>query len=96
MTVVAMSFQETQWTAMCRGELRDKEKRMLFAAISAATLDKCLELEGKAAGSKSKAGAGLVSVSTRFQAFRKKWKIENKKDDVDFAEMIRLWNLHSL
>jgi len=88
MTVVAMSFQETQWTAMCRGELRDKEKRMLFAAISAATLDKCLELEGKAAGSKSKAGAGLVSVSTRFQAFRKKWKIENKKDDVDFAEMI--------
>jgi len=47
MTVVAMSFQETQWTAMCRGELRDKEKRMLFAAISAATLDKCLELEGK-------------------------------------------------
>jgi len=29
---------------------------VLFAAISAATLDKCLELEGKAAGSKSKAG----------------------------------------
>ena len=88
MTVVAMSFQETQWTAMCRGELDDKEKRMLFAAISAATLDKCLELEGKAAGSKSKAGAGLVSVGTRFQASKKKWKNEKKKEDVDFVEMI--------
>lgn len=88
MTVVAMSIQSEQWTSMCRGELTDnKQKRKLFASIVAATLNKCLELEGKA-GTKSKARDGLVSVGSRFQKFKTKWKAENKKSDLEVEQMI--------